>query len=208
MLGLRVPAAAAAAARRLASSPRAMAAAAAAMAVPAAVWMAHARSAASAPSAELERLANTPPAGALAPTEFRGFKLLSVKPLTGDTARYTFALPRENDELGLVTASCLVVKGEVDGAWRGEARARRRGARRLSAAGARRAPVAPAAARRRGCHARVRAALRAHIGTLRSRAARAPRPHPRVRAACRQARRAALHAHVPRAPAWHVRLDC
>lgn len=107
-----------AAARRLVSSPRGgLVAAAAALAVPAAVWAAHARSAASAPSAELERVANTPPKGALEPTEFRGFTLLSVTPLTGDTAKYTFALPRENDELGLVTASCLVVKGEVDGEY-------------------------------------------------------------------------------------------
>lgn len=88
--------------------------AAAAMAVPAAVWM-QARVASSAPSAEMEKLANTPPKGALDPNEFRGFKLLSVTQLTHDTAKYTFELPHENDELGLVAASCLVVKGEADG---------------------------------------------------------------------------------------------
>ena len=88
-------------------------------AVPAAMWMQQARMASSAPSAEVEKLANTPPKGALDPNEFRGFKLLAVTQLTHDTAKYTFELPHENDELGLVAASCLVVKGEVDGEPRG-----------------------------------------------------------------------------------------
>lgn len=92
-----------------------------ALAVPAAaVWMGSSnRFASCAPSAEIEKLANTAPKGALDPNEFRGFKLIAVKQLTHDTAQYTFELPHENDELGLTVASCMVVKGEVDGAsWK------------------------------------------------------------------------------------------
>lgn len=86
----------------------------AAMAVPAAMWM-QSRHVSNAPSAEIQKLANTVPQGALSPNEFRGFKLISITQLTHDTAKYTFELPHENDELGLVAASCLVVKGEADG---------------------------------------------------------------------------------------------
>ena len=87
----------------------------AAIAAPmAAVWLGMRGSAASA-SPDTERVANTPPLGALSAKEFRPFKLLQVVQLTSDTARYTFELPRENDELGMTVASCLVVKAEVDG---------------------------------------------------------------------------------------------
>ena len=54
--------------------------------------------------------ASAAPAPALSPKEFRSFKLLSAKPLTRDTALYTFALPRENDELGVPVAGCLQVR--------------------------------------------------------------------------------------------------
>ena len=65
-----------------------------------------------------EALANTPPSPALDPKEFRSFKLVHKEQLTHDTARYTFALPRASDELGLPVASCLVVQAEIDGAAR------------------------------------------------------------------------------------------
>jgi cytochrome-b5 reductase len=55
------------------------------------------------------------PAPALDAKEFRPFTLLRAEQLTRDTKRYTFALPRENDELGLTVASCLVVRATVDG---------------------------------------------------------------------------------------------
>jgi cytochrome-b5 reductase len=88
---------------------------AAVAAIPAvAIWMGS-RTASSAPSAAVEALANTAPKAALDPNEFRGFKLVAVEQLTHDTAKYTFELPHENDELGLTVASCLVIKGEADG---------------------------------------------------------------------------------------------
>lgn len=65
-----------------------------------------------------EKLANTPPTPALTPTDFTSFTLAAKEQLTHDTARYTFALPRENDELGLTVASCLVLRATVDGAYR------------------------------------------------------------------------------------------
>ena len=79
----------------------------------AAVWLGL-RGDASAASPASERAANTPPAPALDPKEFRPFTLLRVQPLTRDTARYTFALPRESDELGMTVAGCLVVKAGAE----------------------------------------------------------------------------------------------
>ena len=66
--------------------------------------------------ARAEVVANARPTPALTPVDFRAFKLSAKEQLTHDTARYTFSLPRENDELGLTVASCLVVRTEVDGA--------------------------------------------------------------------------------------------
>jgi hypothetical protein len=65
--------------------------------------------------ARIEELANQRPAPALDANKFISLPLVQKKQLTHDTARYTFALPRENDELGLTVASCLVVKADLDG---------------------------------------------------------------------------------------------
>jgi hypothetical protein len=61
--------------------------------------------------------AATAPAPALSKDEFRSFKLVRAEQVTPDTKRLTFALPHESDEAGLATASCLVVRATVDGAF-------------------------------------------------------------------------------------------
>ena len=66
--------------------------------------------------------ANTPPLPALSSTEFRGFRLLRNEAVTPNTRRLTFALPKEGDELGVLTAGCVYVQGaglDDAGAWEG-----------------------------------------------------------------------------------------
>jgi cytochrome-b5 reductase len=59
----------------------------------------------------IEKLAHTPPSPALSSSDFRAFRLVRRESVTADTSRLTFALPRENDELGLVVASLVLVQG-------------------------------------------------------------------------------------------------
>ena len=92
--------------------------AACAVAMPAVMWShgSFASTAGLPAAADREAIANSRPNPALNPNEFRSFKLAHKEQLTHDTARYTFALPRASDELGLTIASCLVVQAEIDGA--------------------------------------------------------------------------------------------
>jgi len=46
---------------------------------------------------------------------FKDFKLQKVQQVTHDTHKFTFALPKSSDELGLTVASFLLVKAEIDG---------------------------------------------------------------------------------------------
>lgn len=62
-------------------------------------------------AADIEKLASTPPAPALDPAKFQSFRLVRRERISHDSSRLTFALPRENDELGLSVASLLVVQG-------------------------------------------------------------------------------------------------
>ena len=53
---------------------------------------------------------------ALHPEEWRQFQVQSIEQVTHNTKRIRFALPTENHELGLTVASCLLTRGDVDGA--------------------------------------------------------------------------------------------
>lgn len=55
------------------------------------------------------------PKRALSPKEFRPFKVTKVEDVTHDTKRLVFALPSQDDEMGLTAASCLVAKADVNG---------------------------------------------------------------------------------------------
>lgn len=85
--------------------------------------------------ADVEKLASTPPSPALDPAKFQSFRLVRRERILPDSSRLTFALPRENDELGLSVASLLVVQGPNldDGALRRTTRGRRSGKRREAA---------------------------------------------------------------------------
>eukprot|EP00611_Tribonema_gayanum_P025857 TRINITY_DN6004_c0_g1_i3.p1 TRINITY_DN6004_c0_g1~~TRINITY_DN6004_c0_g1_i3.p1 ORF type:complete len:292 (-),score=113.20 TRINITY_DN6004_c0_g1_i3:337-1212(-) len=48
---------------------------------------------------------------ALDPQEWRQFTVKEITPLSHDTKKFTVALPSEEHELGMVTASCLMVEG-------------------------------------------------------------------------------------------------
>ena len=64
---------------------------------------------------EVEELAHTRPAPALDPSKFQPFRLVRRERISPDSCRLTFALPRENDELGLSVASLVLVQGpELD----------------------------------------------------------------------------------------------
>lgn len=52
---------------------------------------------------------------ALSPTKFTNFKLSAITKLTPNTNLYRFDFPNKGDQLGLVVASCLVVKEKIDG---------------------------------------------------------------------------------------------
>lgn len=67
---------------------------------------------------DIEELARTPPAPALDASKFQSFRLLRRESLSPDSSRLTFALPRENDELGMTVSSLVLVQGpdQDDGA--------------------------------------------------------------------------------------------
>ena len=56
--------------------------------------------------------ADSTPGPALSPAEWRAFELRERRALTHDTSFYRFALPQEDQELGLGVASCLMVRGQ------------------------------------------------------------------------------------------------
>lgn len=56
-----------------------------------------------------------PPAPVLSPAEFRKFAVARSEQLTADTRRITLKFPAEGDEAGMSTASCVVLKVDVDG---------------------------------------------------------------------------------------------
>ena len=60
---------------------------------------------------EIEELSRVCPAPALDPSSFRSFRLLRRESISPDSTRLTFALPRENDELGITVASLVLVQG-------------------------------------------------------------------------------------------------
>ena len=62
-------------------------------------------------SDEIEELARTPPAPVLDPSQFKPLRLIRRESVSHDSSILTFALPRENDELGLTVASIVVVQG-------------------------------------------------------------------------------------------------
>jgi cytochrome-b5 reductase len=90
-------------------------AAAALLAAPVLLPRTPASSFAHAEAAAAAATATAPPPPALSPSEFRPFKLVAIEQLSPDTAKYVFALPAEDAELGTQTASVLVVKATLDG---------------------------------------------------------------------------------------------
>ena len=56
-----------------------------------------------------------PPPPVLSAAEFRSLRVAKSEALTGDTRRITLQFPREGDEAGMSTASCVVLKVDVDG---------------------------------------------------------------------------------------------
>lgn len=52
---------------------------------------------------------------ALDPAEFRAFKVTKIEPVTHDTKRVVFSLPTPEHEMGIIVASCILAKAEVDG---------------------------------------------------------------------------------------------
>lgn len=90
-------------------------AAVAAVAAPAALLSLNASSTVRA-NGEIAGAAPYPAPAPLDPQSFKPFKLAAVEKLTPDTKKYTFALEREDQELGMTSASLLLVKADVDGA--------------------------------------------------------------------------------------------
>jgi hypothetical protein len=73
-----------------------------------------------------------PPPSALSPAEFRPLRVSRTEQLTHNTRRLTLEFPREGDDAGLVPASCVAVRLDVDGkpavrAYTPVSRARTRG---------------------------------------------------------------------------------
>ncbi|OWZ18324.1 NADH-cytochrome b5 reductase [Phytophthora megakarya] len=52
---------------------------------------------------------------ALSPKEFRSFTVRKVEDVNHNTKRVTFALPTDEHEMGIATASCLMARAKVDG---------------------------------------------------------------------------------------------
>lgn len=55
------------------------------------------------------------PKVALSPKEFRSFTVHKVETLSPNTKRITFALPGDDYEMGITTASCLAAKAKING---------------------------------------------------------------------------------------------
>ena len=56
-----------------------------------------------------------PPPPALSPADFRPLRVAKTEALSHNTRRLTLELPREGDDAGLVAASCVVLRLDVDG---------------------------------------------------------------------------------------------
>lgn len=51
---------------------------------------------------------------AFSSSEFRPFKLANVETLSHDVKKFTVALPTDDSEMGMTTASCLMLQGETE----------------------------------------------------------------------------------------------